>query len=206
MYKIKIVVYFLGIAITMGQAYKLEHQIQLLNAIKSNNTIALKELYITNYPKVEALVIKNSGTIDHAKDVYQDAFITVWEHVKNNKFVPKNDTALQGYLYRIAKNKWIDVLRSKAFKNSKSLNTETLMVVKNDEDENKSFEKKKMKITMVAFKNLGEPCKSLLRQFYFDKKPMKEIAKELQLDAASTRNKKYRCVQKLRELALKTNI
>ena len=190
----------------MGQAYKLEHQIQLLDAIKNNNAIALKEFYITNYPKIEALVLKNSGSVEYAKDIYQDAFITVWQHIKSDRFVPKNNTALQGYLYRIAKNKWMDVLRSKAFKNSKSLNTETMRVIKNDEDENKDFENKNLEITMVAFKNLGEPCKSLLKQFYFDKKSMKEIAKELQLDAASTRNKKYRCVQKLRELALKTNI
>ena len=190
----------------MGQAYKLEHQTQLLDAIKSNNTVALKEFYITNYPKVETLVLKNSGSIAHAKDVYQDAFITVWQHVKNDRFVPKNNTAIQGYLYRIAKNKWMDVLRSKAFKNSKPLNTETLRVIKNDEVENTDFDNTKLKATMTAFKNLGEPCKSLLRQFYFDKKSMKEIAAELKLDAASTRNKKYRCVQKLRELALKINI
>lgn len=190
----------------MGQAYKLENQIQLLDAIKSNNTIVLKGFYIENYPKIENLVLKNSGSIAHAKDIYQEAFITVWEHVKNDKFVPQNNTAIQGYLYKIAKNKWTDVLRSKAFKNSKSLNIETLIVLKNNEDENKDSENKNLKITMAAFKNLGEPCKSLLRQFYFDKKSMKEIANDLKLDAASTRNKKYRCVKKLRELALKTNI
>lgn len=190
----------------MGQAYKLEYQIQLINAIKSNNTIALKEFYIANYPKIEALVLKNSGSVAHAKDIYQDAFITVWEHVKTNRFIPKSDTALQGYLYRIAKNKWTDVLRSKAFKSSKPLNTETLRVIKNNEVESNNFNDEKLKVTMAAFKNLGEPCKSLLKKFYFDKKSMKEIASELSLDAASTRNKKYRCIKKLRELALKTNI
>jgi len=55
---------------------------------------------------------------------------------------------------------------------------------------------------MHAFKGLGAPCKDLLMKFYFEKKSMKDIAEELQLDAASTRNKKYRCMQKLRELAL----
>ena len=56
---------------------------------------------------------------------------------------------------------------------------------------------------MLAFKNLGEACKSLLSKFYFEKKSMNVIAKELALDSASTRNKKYRCMQKLREIALK---
>jgi len=58
---------------------------------------------------------------------------------------------------------------------------------------------------MEAFEGLGDACKTLLTKFYFEKKSMKEIAHELQLDAASTRNKKYRCMQTLRELALEMN-
>ena len=57
---------------------------------------------------------------------------------------------------------------------------------------------KRLEDVMLAFKNLGEACKSLLRMFYFEKKSMKFIAEELALDSASTRNKKYRCMEKLR--------
>ena len=88
---------------------KIDSQIALVKAIKSNDSNALKSLYTSNFYKVELMVIKNSGSREHAKDIYQEAFITLWKNVKNNSFVPHNETALQGYLYQIAKNKNIDL-------------------------------------------------------------------------------------------------
>ena len=119
----------------MGKFFHLLNQSELICAIKSNESDVLKHFYTTNYKKVELLILKNSGSIEHAKDIYQEAFITVWTNVKNDKFIPKNDTALQGYLYKIAKNKWLDVLRSKSFKNSKPINYETLVHIEDENEE-----------------------------------------------------------------------
>ena len=43
----------------MREAYKTDHQLQLINAIKANDQIALKQFYMSNYFKIEALVLKN---------------------------------------------------------------------------------------------------------------------------------------------------
>lgn len=59
-----------------------------------------------------------------------------------------------------------------------------------------------MSITLIAFENLGKACKDLLTQFYFNKMSMKTIAENLNIEEASAKNKKYRCIQKLKELAL----
>lgn len=189
----------------MGQAYKLEYQTQIINAIKSNDSLILKKFYVSNYPKIETLILKNSGSTEHAKDIYQEAFITIWNHVKNDTFIPQNETALEGYLYRIAKNKWTDVLRSKAFKNSKSLNIETLTAIGNDENETDDHESEKLKTTLEVFKNFGQPCKQLLSAFYFDKKSLRDIASELKIEETTARNKKYRCMEKLRSMVLSKN-
>ena len=61
----------------MKEAYKIQHQLELINAIKANDSIALKDFYTSNYRKVEVMVLKNSGSQAHAKDVYQDAFIAL---------------------------------------------------------------------------------------------------------------------------------
>lgn len=185
----------------MGKKIHLLSQSQLVDAIKENDANILKALYTSNYPKIEALVLKNSGSSAHAKDIYQDAFITVWTHIKQNKFAPQNDSALQGYLYKICKNKWTDVLRSKAFKDVKPLNTDTIKTVKSEETYD-TLEDKKLKLTMAAFENLGQPCKQLLKTFYFEKKSLKEISKELNIEETTARNKKYRCMQKLRAVVL----
>jgi len=180
-------------------------QEQIVSAIKNNNEVVLKSLYTNNYHKIEYLVLNNNGSLEQAKDIFQEAYIAVWKNIKNNSFIPKNESAISGYLYTIAKNKWMDYLRSSEYKKKVSLTTMNHIHEKEDStifSENSKEHDQKLSIAMKAFKNLGNPCKELLTKFYFEKKSMNIIAEELSLDAASTRNKKYRCMQKLRELAL----
>ena len=188
----------------MREAQKTDHQLQLIEAIKANDPIALKQLYVTNYYKIEAMVLKNSGSVEHAKDLYQDSFIAVWRNLKSNRFVPKNESALQGYLYQIAKFKWIDTLRSKPFKDTHGFSEDIQAMLKQDPEEELEEDpiQEQLKITMEAFKNLGQPCKTLLTSFYFNKKSLRAIALELEIGEASVRNKKYRCMEKLRSIAL----
>ena len=179
-----------------------------VEAIKFNDESALRTLYKNNYFKIETLILKNNGTVEQAKDIYQEAFIAVWKNVKQNKFSPENETAINGYLYTIAKNKWMDYLRSPAYKKRVSYDTVKIaepVYSHSEKLDNAEVFDKKLSVAMEAFEVLEEACKSLLIKFYFEKKSMREIAIELQLDAASARNKKYRCMQTLRGLALEMN-
>ncbi|MEO1030203.1 MAG: sigma-70 family RNA polymerase sigma factor [Bacteroidota bacterium] len=192
----------------MRDAYKLDYRLEVVGAIKRNDSTTLKRLYTNNYPKIEALILKNSGTKEHAKDIFQEAFLAVWQNVKQDKFIPQSESSINGYLYTIAKNKWMDVLRSQGYKKTITASHLSHFEIKDEENngiDDDILKDKRLEDVMLAFKNLGEACKSLLRMFYFEKKSMNLIAEELKLDAASTRNKKYRCMQKLRQIALNNN-
>lgn len=178
----------------------------LAEAIKRNDSKVLKELYQHNFDKVKAYVLQNSGNQDQAKDLYQDAFIALWKNVKDNKFEPKNANELGAYLFTIAKNKWLDTVRSKRFKSTVKQEENHLKLVQNDENEPEIGEKQeKLNKVLNALKDLEKGCRELLSQFYFEKKSMQQIGEDADLDPASARNKKYRCMQKLRALALKSN-
>ncbi len=191
----------------MKEKLHIKKQLDLVEAIKTNDELVLKQLYLNNYHKVELYILKNNGTMPQAKDTYQDAFIAVWKNIREDKFLPDNETAVQGYLYTIAKNKWLDFLRSSQYKNTsplrKDLIENKLSEIHNGEEW--AEDDKKFNCTIEAFNKLGEPCRQLLKLFYFSKKPLRSIAKELDIEEASARNKKYRCIQKLRELAQSPN-
>ena len=192
----------------MREANTTDQGLQVVSAIKRNDASTLKRIYTVNYPKIEVLILKNNGTIEHAKDIYQEAFLAVWQNVKQDKFIPKSESSINGYLYSIAKNKWMDVLRSQGYKKTVIASQMSHFEIKEEENngiDDDILKNKRLEDVMLAFKNLGEPCKNLLSKFYFEKKSMNLIAKELKLDAASTRNKKYRCMQKLRQIALNNN-
>lgn len=177
-------------------------QKDIVSSLKINDESTLKELYQTNYFKIEKFVLNNNGSQEQAKDIYQEAFIVMWSNVKDDKFIPQNATSLEGYLYQIAKNKWMDYLRSAHYKKTvpmmqsvdKNAQSDVAAGLYQEEEEDKVSQ------AMKAFEGLEERCKKLLSQFYFEKKSLKTIAKEMALDPASAKNKKYRCMQALRAL------
>lgn len=177
-------------------------QSQIILAIKTNDESVLKNLYINNFKKVEKFVLKNNGSSPQAKDLYQEVFLTVWKNIREDKFTPLSDYGFDAYLFQIAKNKWTDYLRSSQYKKTRSLETVISLEPENEVPVNHWEQEAKLKSFSDAFESMGEPCKSLLKDFYYKKKSLREIAQNLNIDEASTRNKKYRCIQKLREIAL----
>jgi RNA polymerase sigma factor (sigma-70 family) len=187
----------------MRETKQIENQFRIITAIKANDNTILKKLYQDNYNKVEIFILKNNGSMPQAKDTYQEAFIAMYQNIKADKFTPTNETALQGYLYQIAKNKWTDFLRSSRYKKTSQMAEGFLIkdedTTMNDYDITEEDYNPK-NLAMEAFSNLGSECKKLLEVFYFQKKSLREIAVVFNIGEASARNKKYRCIQKLREL------
>ncbi len=90
--------------------------------IKQNDATTLKNLYKTNFAKVKRYVLKNSGDEQQAKDVYQEAFVAMWRNIKNDKFTAESENAINGYIFQIAKYKWLDHVRSVKYKNTTFIN------------------------------------------------------------------------------------
>lgn len=182
------------------------YQKDLLKAIKANDVVVLQKLYTDNFPKVASYIQKNNGDKEQAKDIFQEAMVVLWKAVKAEKFKATNPSAVQGYLYTIAKNKWTDHLRSATYK--KEVSSDVVLnfaeahdtEVAGEDMYNQQLEKAKH-----AFAQLGTECKELLSRFYFNKNSFEELAQDLGLNTASVKNKKYRCMQRLRLLATPKN-
>jgi RNA polymerase sigma factor, sigma-70 family len=173
-----------------------------VSGFRKNDSETMQTIYQEVYPKVRAHILKNNGNEDQAKDTFQEAFVACWRNIKEERFLEGN---VSGYLFTIAKNKWTDFLRSSEYK--KTINTDSqsfLKVVQDDpmpkddileEEQNRSA-------MQTAFDQLGENCRSLLQLFYFERRSMEEISKEMGMAPSSARNQKYRCMEKLRSLSL----
>jgi RNA polymerase sigma factor (sigma-70 family) len=169
-------------------------QEEIQEGLRINDSKILKWLYQMEFPKLERFILNNKGNEQHAKDIYQEAFVALWKNVKADKFKPENGTAIQGYLFQIGKNKWLDYLRSSKYKNTVPL--ENYHDGSQEESEDRESELKQVEI---SFKNLGENCKELLTRFYFKKESMAIIAQAFNWTEATARNNKYRCIQRLKE-------
>ncbi len=168
-----------------------------LAAIRQNDEAALKVLYQENYAKVESYVLANNGTEDDAKDVYQEAFIAVWRNIQLGKFTPKGETSLGGYLYQVARYKWLDQLRASYPKKLVPLDSADLHLVLADglPDGQQAY----LEAVKKAFAGLGANCRHLLQRFYFGKESLRSLAAAFNWTEATAKNNKYRCLQQLRE-------
>lgn len=170
-----------------------------LQALKANDEAALQHFYQRNYTKVEKFILNNNGTVADAKDIYQEAFIATWRNIQLDKFVEKANMSLDGYLFRIAHNKWLDHLRSAGYKKTIRLPEDTELQL-NEEEVIAEEDKKQIDAVKENFKQLGDNCKEVLTRFYYQKESLKTIASVLGWTEATARNNKYRCIEKLRFL------
>lgn len=168
-------------------------------ALKADQEKMLEMLYVKNYRNLEYYIVKNSGTVDDAKDIFQEAFLAVWRNVQLDRFVPVDEGEFAAYLFRVGRNKWIDELR----KNKHIISVEMGRDGDYAEDESPDETDTYINTVKKQYKHLGIRCRELLGRFYFRKQPLREIAAVFDWTEASAKNNKYRCLKQLRELVLK---
>lgn len=174
-----------------------------IDKLKANDEQALKALYTINYPKIENYILNNSGSIEDAKDVYQEAFVAVWRSIQLAKAEFDNMDSLQGYLFRVVQYKWLDHLRSSKRKKTNSL--AQIEIIEEKPFEMGQEEEEYLSKVKMHYAFMGEPCKDVLHRFYFLKQSMSEIAAFFSWTEATAKNNKYRCLQKLRSMVLPQN-
>lgn len=150
---------------------------------------ALNGLYHV-LPSVKKYIAANSGSVDDAKDIFQDALVVLYKKAQNSAFVLS--VPLKTFLQAIVKNLWLQELRRR---NKMPLTAEPSDLVDVAPEEGKNFD-----LATAAFNLLGEKCRQLLILFYFKKKSFREIALALSFgDEKTAKNQKYRCIQKAKE-------
>jgi RNA polymerase sigma factor (sigma-70 family) len=170
----------------------------ILAEIRKNNEAALGELYKTHYPMAVNLICSNSGTEQEAKDIYQEAVIAFYERAQQPDFVLT--CKIKTYLYAVCRRLWLKRLTEKRRFNISIPEMETF---EGAEDEaNDAFEKElNFKRMGESLQALGEPCRSILLDFYIHDFSMEIISEKFGYTSAdNAKNQKYKCLQRLKKL------
>jgi len=178
---------------------KAEHNEQaLLKGLANNDSKAVDSLYKSHFPMVQHFVINNNGSFDDAKDVFQEAMITLYEKVQTDSFTLT--CQIKTYLFSICKHLWLKRLQQMGKYNAPLSSEEESVSVEVDMEE---FNKKDAAFAIMdrALNSLGEPCKSLLEGYYLNRKGMQELADDFgYTNADNAKNQKYKCLLRLKKL------
>lgn len=87
-----------------------------------------KSVFNTLYPSLCLFSNKYLENLDISKDIVQEVFIKVWE----DKIEFQNDTAIKSYLYTAVKNRSLDYIKSKRYKDTLSIGDADFMQMETD--------------------------------------------------------------------------
>lgn len=164
-----------------------------VKGLRRNDPETVRALYKAHFPSVRNHIQRNSGTLNDAQDMFQEAMSVLWMRVKEGRLVPDADPG--GFLFRVAKNKWLDVVRSAAHKHMKVVHDERVLDQRTDAADD--IEERIQRLRGVYAK-LDDKCRLVLDQFYFERKDLATIAANMGVEEESIRTIKYRCMMKLR--------
>src|ERR1700759_1764521 len=136
---------------------------EVILGILNNSESALKKLYVAYFPMVLQLIISNNGNEDEAKDIYQEAIIVLYNKVKSGNF--ELSSKLKTYIYSICRRLWLKRLSQMSRYGGDIHDFQEYLPV--DEDlvshEERDIQFSKME---GALRELGEPCKTIIEDFY----------------------------------------
>jgi RNA polymerase sigma factor (sigma-70 family) len=170
----------------------------LLKGLANNDAKAVETLYLRYFSTIQHFVTNNNGSFDDAKDVFQEAMITLYEKVQNDSFTLT--CQIKTYLFSICKHLWLKRLQQMGKYSAPLSSEEESISVETDMED---FEQKDAAFAIMdrALNSLGEPCKSLLEGYYLNKKGMQVLAEEFgYTNADNAKNQKYKCLMRLKKL------
>jgi len=171
---------------------------EIVFGILNNSESAIKRLYVAYFPMVLQLIINNNGTPDDAKDIYQEAVIVLYNKIKKGDF--ELNSKLKTFLYSVCRRLWLKRLNQMSRYGGDLKDFQEYVPVEDEvEDQNeRNLQFSKMQ---SALGMLGEPCKTIIEDFYINNRSMQEICERFgYTNADNAKTQKYKCLQRLKKL------
>lgn len=166
-----------------------------LEGLKSGNQELLNKVYSSNYPAIERMVLKNSGSSDEAKDVFQDAMLVFYKNISKEGF--ELTAAISTYIFAISRRVWLKRLKQKS---KLSYDQEDTSVEAFDFELISKNPDEIMLRVVELLKQKGKNCLDILKRIYFNNQSFDQIADALGYASGQVvREQKYRCIKRVRE-------
>jgi RNA polymerase sigma factor (sigma-70 family) len=171
---------------------------EVVLGILNDSKEMLNRLYRSYFPMVLQLVLTNNGNEDDAKDIFQEAVIVLYNKVKSGNF--ELSSKLKTFIYSVCRRLWLKRLSQQSRKAGNINDFEDFLSV--DEDLQQHEERdKQFKQMEQALKLLGEPCKTILEDYYIQSRSMQEICEKFgYTNADNAKTQKYKCLQRLKKI------
>jgi len=175
---------------------------EVVLGILNNSEDALNKLYTGYFPMVLQFILNNNGDEDDAKDVYQEGIIVLYNKIKGGNF--ELSSKLKTYIYSVCRRIWLKKLAQQSRKTSNIADFEDVISTEDDveQHEEKDLQFEKMQAALL---HLGEPCKTIIQDFYIHNLSMQDICEKFgYTNTDNAKTQKYKCLQRLKKIFFQT--
>jgi RNA polymerase sigma factor (sigma-70 family) len=166
----------------------------ILEGLKASDNNVLEYVYRKYFPIVRFFVIKNSGTDEDAKDIFQEALILIFKRLKDGSL--NLSCAFKTYLYSVCRILWLRQLERKQIRPD-GLTDSQVFVELEEGLEEQAAEQEQYRLFQKHYQSLHKDCQEILRLF-LNKVPLKEIAQKVNIKSDKyLKKRKYECKEML---------
>lgn len=179
---------------------------EIILGIQNGDNIAVQKLYKFYYPTVAKMILNNSGSAEEAQDIFQETVMVLYDKITKGNF--ELSSKLKTFLYAVSKRLWLKQLtRGESKYHIDSIdNHEDSLIAVDAIEEHEILEKNLVQME-EALSGLGEPCKTILHDFYILNKSMTEIGEKFgYTNADNAKTQKYKCLQRLKKIFFKSTV
>jgi RNA polymerase sigma factor (sigma-70 family) len=174
-----------------------QEETKFIEGIRAGDQAMIKWVYTSHYSIVKNYILKNKGQEDDARDVYQESMTILCRNLQHEPgFVLT--CSIRTFLYAVARRLWLKHLRD----SNRNGVLHDGFDVEDEVQTGVHWEKESQLDLMTnSMDSLGEPCKTLLYDFYIHKQSMETISEKFgYTNADNAKNQKYKCLQRLKKI------
>lgn len=171
----------------------------LIDGIAKGTAESLRIVYKEHFPLVLNYVVKNNGSEDDAKDVFQEAIIVLYDKINKGDF--QLTSRLQTYIYSVSRFIWLKKLNSNSRLTVNLHDEMEESLVASEDVEETQAKEIQFHLMEESLNLLGEPCQTIIKDFYIHDLSMQEICEKMgYTNANNAKTQKYKCLQRLKKL------
>ena len=176
-------------------------QLDLYEALKKRQGWAYEHLYKELMSPFTYWVGRNSGSFTDAEDAFQKGVMNFLLNLETGRYQFQQNAKITTVVFEYCKKVWLNELSSSRLKTR--ITMPDAYDPAQDTDLQEDLERDEV-ITQVrqAMNQLKNDCRQLIEWFYMDEFSLREIAEKLGMKESSTKQKRYDCTERLKQLVL----
>lgn len=176
---------------------------KIIDGIREGNNLAIEQLYQIHFPPIAQMIVNNRGSREEAQDIFQETVMVLYTKINEGDFVLSSK--LQTFLYAVSKRLWLKHLtRGEARYRKDSIDDYGESLAAEEAIVEHEVIEERLLLMESSLNGLGEPCRTILYDFYIQGKSMTDICEKFgYTNADNAKTQKYKCLQRLKKVFFK---